>query len=361
MDPPGQHPHGPHGHPAQDPALARRGRDDGHDDGRDDGHGRGHRHGHDGHRHAGLGRHSHGAPQRFDRAFVIGIGLNAVFVAVEAVAGWISGSLALLADAGHNLGDVLALALAWAGMWAARLPTSRRRTYGWRRGTILAALINAVMLLAALGAMAWEAVGRLSAPPPVDAGMMVGVASIGIAINAMTAWLFASGQRDDLNLRGAYLHMVADAAVSAGVVVGGLLVWRTGWLWLDPLIGLAIAGIVGVGTTSLLRESLRLAMDAVPDSIDPDAVRRHLLALPGVDSLHDLHIWALSTSGVALTAHLVMPGGHPGDTFLMQASTALRAAFRIDHATLQIETGTAETGCPQDCGNGSAGTPDSSA
>jgi cobalt-zinc-cadmium efflux system protein len=304
-----------------------------------------HDHGHD----SGADRpHGRADPAgRHDRAFAVGLGLNLAFVAVEAVAGWYSGSLALLADAGHNLGDVLALALAWAGSWIARRPATARHTYGWRRATIYAAAINAAMLLAIAGAMAWEALRRVADPMPVDASVVIGVAAAGIVVNGLTAWLFLAGQRHDLNLRGAYLHMVADAAVSAGVVASGIVVAYTGWLPIDPLVSLLIALLVGLGSLSLLRQSGALALDAVPPSIDPDAVRRHLLALPGVVTIHDLHVWALGTSGVALTAHVVMPAGHPGDAFLQEAAESLRSAFRIDHATLQIET--AGAGCVQDC------------
>ncbi|MCZ8339087.1 MAG: cation diffusion facilitator family transporter [Burkholderiaceae bacterium] len=292
--------------------------------------------------------HSHAhAPERgHERVFAFGLAINAAFVALEAWAGWRAGSLALLSDAGHNLGDVLGLALAWAGAWAARRPPSARYTWGWRRAALLAALVNAVLLLIAVGAIAWEAVRRLGAPAPVDASVVVGVAAAGIVVNGLTAWLLSRGRHDDVNVRGAYLHMVVDAAVSAGVVVGGLLVATTGWLRLDPAISLAIAGLVGWSAWSLARQSLALSMDAVPDSIDPTEVGRHLRGLPGVAGLHDLHVWPLGSAGASLSAHLRMPGGHPGDRFLLDVREALHTRFGIEHVTLQIETG---DDCPQDC------------
>jgi cobalt-zinc-cadmium efflux system protein len=332
----------------------------GHADGHAHDHRRSHDHG-DGHAHDQAHDHPHGhghgpghshahAPERgHERAFAFGLAINAAFVALEAWAGWRAGSLALLSDAGHNLGDVLGLALAWAGAWAARCPPSTRYTWGWRRAALLAALVNAALLLVAAGAIAWEALHRLGAPAPVDTGIVVGVAAAGIVVNGLTAWLLSRGRHDDVNVRGAYLHMVADAAVSAGVVVGGLLVAATGWLRLDPAISLAIAALVGWSAWSLARQSLALSMDAVPDSIDPTEVGRHLRGLPGVADLHDLHVWPLGSAGAALSAHLRMPGGHPGDRFLLDARDSLRARFGIEHVTLQIETG---EDCPQDCAGG---------
>jgi cobalt-zinc-cadmium efflux system protein len=333
------------------------GHDHDHDTGREHDHAHGHAH-EPGHAH-GLGHaHVHLPPDGHHRAFAIGILLNAAFVAIEAWAGWYSGSLALLSDAGHNVSDVLGLLLAWAGVWAAQRAPSERFTWGWRRATLLAALVNASLLLAALGAIAWEATHRLASPVEVDTSWMIGVAAVGIAVNGLTAWLFVSGQRHDVNLRGAFLHMVADAAVSAGVVVGGLAVAATGWQRLDPAIGIAIALLVGIGTVSLLRQSLALAMDAVPAGIDPAAVRRHLLGLPGVADLHDLHIWPLGSAGAALSAHIVMPGGHPGDAFLESARASLHRRFRIEHTTLQVEMGDGAGACTQDCGGPAQGRPD---
>jgi cobalt-zinc-cadmium efflux system protein len=310
-------------------------------------HGHGHGHGHDhGHGHGHGHTHAPLPPAGQRRVFAIGIAINAAFVALEAWAGWYSGSLALLSDAGHNLGDVLGLALAWLGAWAAQRPSSARYTWGWRRGALLAALLNAALLAAAVIAIAWEAIRRLGEPAQVDTGIVVGVAAAGIVVNGLTAWLLSRGGQADVNMRGAFLHMVADAAVSAGVVVGGLVVAATGWLRLDPIISLGIAALVGWSTVAFARQSLALSMDAVPEAIDPAAVERHLRALPGVAGLHDLHIWPLGSAGAALSAHLEMPAGHPGDAFLIEARASLERGFGIGHVTLQIETG---GDCPQDC------------
>ena len=282
--------------------------------------------------------HSH-APANFNRAFAIGIVLNLAFVAIEAFYGWKINSLALLADAGHNLSDVAGLVLAWGGALAGKLKPNARKTYGWQRATLLAAFANALLLLMAMGALAWEAVGRLVSPDPIAnaAGLTVMVvAGIGIVVNTATALLFMRGRQNDLNIRGAFLHMAADALVSAGVVVaGGLTLWM-GWDWLDPVGSLLIAAVVLLGTWSLFRQSLHLLFDGVPDSIDPLAVRDYLANLPGVSRVHDLHIWAMGTSQVALTAHLVMPQGHADDAFLKQASDHLHDRFEITHVTLQV-------------------------
>lgn len=321
----------------------------GHGHAHDPGHAKGHDHtqGHGHFRGSGSGHvHAPLPPEGQRRVFAFGIAINAAFVGLEAWAGWYSGSLALLSDAGHNLGDVLGLALAWLGAWAAQRPTSARYTWGWRRGALLAALLNAALLAAAVLAIAWEAVHRLSDPAPVDTGIVIAVATAGIAVNGLTAWLLSRGRRTDVNMRGAFLHMVADAAVSAGVVIGGLVVAATGWLRLDPAISLAIAALVGWSTVAFARQSLALSMDAVPDSIDPIEVERHLRALPGVAGLHDLHVWPVGSAGVALSAHLQMPAGHPGDGFLADARRSLERRFGIDHVTLQVETG---GDCPQDC------------
>ncbi|MDE2628438.1 MAG: cation transporter [Burkholderiales bacterium] len=283
--------------------------------------------------------HGHGhhhAPANFDRAFAIGIGLNIAFVAIEAFYGWKVNSLALLADAGHNLGDVAGLVMAWGGALAGRLRPDARYTYGWKRASILAAFANALLLLVAMGSLATEAVARLRAPEPVAGTTVMLVAGIGIFVNLGTALLFMRGRDDDLNIRGAFLHMAADALVSAGVVVVGALALWTGWTWLDPAAGLAIALVIVVGTWRLFRQSLRLMFDAVPDHIDLVDVRAALEALPGVDRVHDLHVWATGTSDVVLTAHLVMPGGHPDDPFLEAATHQLRERFRIGHVTLQV-------------------------
>jgi cobalt-zinc-cadmium efflux system protein len=282
--------------------------------------------------------HSHG-PANHGKAFAIGIVLNTAFVVVEATFGLLSGSLALVADAGHNLSDVLGLVVAWgASILVRRIPTARR-TYGLRRSSILAALANAVFLLVAIGVIAREAVARFSHPEPVAGATVVWVALVGIAINTATALLFLAGRKGDLNIRGAFLHMAADAGVSLGVVVAGLLIIVTGWQWLDPVISLAIALIILVGTWGLLRDSVNLALDAVPEGIDAGAVAAHLAALPGVTGVHDLHIWAMSTTETALTAHLVVPGGESGDALLARAGAGLHDHFGIEHATLQVERG----------------------
>lgn len=284
--------------------------------------------------------HDHGhahAPADFGRAFLIGVTLNTGFVVVEAVAGWLTGSLALLADAGHNLSDVAGLLLAWAAAAMAKRPPTARRTYGLGRSTILASLANAMLLLLAAGAIVWEAVHRFEDPRAIDTWTVAGVAAAGIAINGFTAWLFFSGRKSDLNIRGAYLHMVADAAVSLGVVIVAIGVMFTGWLWLDPAISVVIAIVIVWGTWSLLTESTALALDSVPPGIDRAAVESFLLARPGVTALHDLHIWGLSTTDTALTVHLVRPEAELDDAFLQETAEILRDRFHIGHATLQIE------------------------
>jgi len=259
-------------------------------------------------------------------------------VAVEAAYGFLANSTALLADAGHNLSDVLGLVAAWVAAGLSKRPPTARMTYGLRSSSILAALFNAVLLLVACGAILLEAVQRLMHPEPVATTTIIVVALIGIAINGFTAWLFAGGRDSDINIRGAYLHMAADAAVSAGVVVSGLVIARTGWVWLDPMASLVIVAVIVWGTWGLLRDSMAMSLGAVPAGIDPAAVRTYLARLPGVSEVHDLHIWPMSTTETALTAHLVMPAGHPGDGFLLAACADLSAQFRIGHPTLQIET-----------------------
>jgi cobalt-zinc-cadmium efflux system protein len=282
--------------------------------------------------------HSH-APANFNKAFAIGIGLNIVFVAIEAFYGWKINSLALLADAGHNLSDVAGLVLAWGGALAGKLRPDARHTYGWKRGSILAAFANALLLLVAMGALVWEAVGRLMSPEPLagnEGVTIMVVAGVGIVINTATALLFMRGREKDLNIRGAFLHMAADALVSAGVVVAGALTLWMGWTWLDPVVSLLIAAVILVGTWNLFRQSLHLLFDGVPDSVDPQAVHDCLAALPGISRVHDLHIWAMDTSQVAMTAHLVMPHGHADDGFLKGATEQLHDRFEITHATLQV-------------------------
>ena len=282
---------------------------------------------------------------RLDTAFAAGLALNLIFVVVEALFGITSHSLALLADAGHNLSDVFSLGLAWVAAWIGRRAPTSRRTYGFGRGTILASLVNAVLLLIAVGAIVWEAVIRLGDPRPPDGYTMAAVAGIGILINGGTALMLLSGSRADLNVRSAYLHMAADAVISAGVVVAGVLLVWTGWRWIDPLTSVAIAVAIAYASFTLLKESLDLAMDAVPQAVDRDAVRAFLTAQPGVESVHDLHIWSLSTTSVALTAHMVMPGTSSGDEFLHRLSAALQERFGIDHVTLQIERGDGSDPC----------------
>jgi len=290
--------------------------------------------------------HDHN-PISFGKAFVIGIVLNVGFVLIEAFYGWKTGSLALLADAGHNLSDVGGLMLAWAAFGAARLPSNARHTYGWKRGSILASFTNAIILLVAMGTLAWEAVQRLQLPTTIDAGTVMVVAGIGVVINAVTAWLFLAGSKHDLNIRGAFLHMAADALVSVGVVVaGGLYLWQ-GWSWIDPVVSLLIALVIVVGTWSLLRRSLHLLFDGVPDGIDTEAIHQTLLELPGVVGVHDLHVWAMSTSDNALTAHLVIDDNlHNHDALLEKATTMLHDCFEIRHCVLQQESRVYAASCP---------------
>lgn len=317
------------------------GHDHGHGHGDDHGHDHGHGHGHHGHGHHG---HHHPVPTH-TRAFVIGTGLNLGFVLVEAGCGIAFGSLALLADAGHNLADVAGLLLAWGALALARRRPTGRLTYGLGRGTILAALGNAGLLLFGLGAIGWEAVRRLlTEAAPIEAGPVMAVAAIGLVINGITALMFRKGARHDLNLRGAFLHMAADAAISGGVIVAAGLIALTGWNWIDPVIGLAIVVIIAIGTWGLFRDSLDLALDAVPAGIDRAAVEAFLLRQAGVTELHDLHIWPLSTSAVALTAHLVMPDSDNTDSFLLELAEELREHFGIAHATVQIERSASD--CP---------------
>ncbi|RZI81986.1 MAG: cation transporter [Rubrivivax sp.] len=300
-----------------------------------DHHDHAHDHDHHGHHHGHAHAHHH-APADFNRAFAIGIGLNAVFVAIEAFYGWQINSLALLADAGHNLSDVAGLILAWVGALAGKVKPSARNTYGFKRASILAAFTNAFILLVAMGSLAWEALHRFSNPEPTQGVTVMVVAGIGIVINAATALLFMRGSEHDLNLRGAYLHMAADALVSLGVVIAGGLTLAFGWNWLDPAVSLAIAAVIVFGTWGLFRQSMHLLFDGVPDQIDLAAVQAYLLALPGIERVHDLHVWAMGTSEIALTAHLVMPNGHPGDDFLQGIDNHLHEHFSIDHVTVQV-------------------------
>ncbi len=294
-----------------------------------------------GHAHA----HGHGAGHGFGAAFALGVVLNLVFVAVEVGFGVIGHSVALLADAGHNLSDVLGLVIAWTALILSRRRPTHRYTYGLRSTSILAALFNAIILLIAVGGIALEAIDRLRAPAPVASGTVMAVAAAGILVNGVTALLFLRGQRDDINIRGAFLHMAADAGVSLGVVLAGALIFATGWLWLDPAASLVVALVIVIGTWRLLRDSVNMALHAVPAEIDPAAVRSYLVLSAGVCAVHDLHIWPMSTTETALTCHLVMPEGHPGDRALQHLAHELHERFGIDHATIQVETGDPDHPC----------------
>ncbi len=302
-----------------------------------------HSHDHD-HDHGGPGGHhghhhgpAHGLTD-VGNIFLVGISLNVLIVLLQVVAGFWGHSMALLADAGHNLSDVLGLVLAWGANHLSQRAPTQRYTYGLRATSILAALFNAVFLLVVTGALSFAAIQRLFQPEPVGGMTIIVVATIGMLVNGLTALLLASRRKEDLNIRGAFMHMVADAAVSAGVVGTGIVIFFTGLLWLDPLVSLAINAIIIIGTWDLLRESLSMSLGAVPSSIKVNEVSTYLRTLPKVASLHDLHIWAMSTSETALTAHLVMPEGHPGDEFLTTICTELHEKYGIGHATLQIET-----------------------
>lgn len=281
--------------------------------------------------------HDGHAPKDFGFAFAVGIGLNFAFVLLEAFYGFIANSVALLADAGHNLSDVLGLAMAWGASALVKRAPTPRFTYGFGSSTILAALANAVFLLVATGAIIWEALQRFNTPEVVASKTVMIVAAIGIAVNGFTAWMFMSGSKDDINIRGAYLHMAADAAIAFGVVLAGFAMLATGWPWIDPLASIVISVIIIYGTWGLLRESATLAMHAVPPAIEPARVAGVLEKLPGVSAIHDLHIWPISTTKTALTCHLVMPGGQPNDAFLTDAAHMLEDKFGIHHATLQVE------------------------
>jgi len=274
-----------------------------------------------------------------DRAFAVGIALNLGFVAIESVYGVLAHSMALLADAGHNLGDVLALALAWGASVLGRREPSLRFTYGLGSSTILAALVNAMLLMLVVGGIAVEAVQRLMNPVPVATATVIWVALCGIAVNGVTALFFLRDREHDLNVKGAFLHMAADAAVSLGVALAAVAMLLTGWIWFDPVASLAIAVVIVGSTWGLLRDSLKLSLHAVPESIDTGLIREYLRGLAGVAEIHDLHIWGMSTTETALTVHLVMPAGHPSDGFIAETANALRQRFGIGHATIQVETG----------------------
>ena len=303
-----------------------------------------HHHDHEGDDHSHDHSHGHGhghVPASFGRAFAVGITLNTIFVVVEVIYGWFAHSLALIADAGHNLSDVLGLFLAWGATVMARRPATTRRTYGWRRSSILAALANAALLLASVGAIAWEAVQRLFEPAAVAAQVVIWVSLLGIAVNATTAWMFMSGRKDDLNIRGAFSHMAADAVISAGVVVAGVVIFFTHWFWLDPVVSLVLVTVIIYGTWWLLRDSVNLALDAVPEGVDLVAVRKYLSGVPGVNGVHHLHVWGLSTTETALTVHLVIADSKRGDELLREINEELEEYFRIGHATIQFESASA--------------------
>ena len=294
-------------------------------------------------------RHGHHhAPKDFGSAFAIGVGLNLVFVVIEATFGLLYGSMALVADAGHNLSDVLALLLAWAASVAAKRPPNGRYTYGYKSSTILAAMGNALLLAIAIGAILFETLHRILDPVEPEGMVMVVVAGIGVLINTATALLFLRGQ-EDLNIKGAYLHMAADALVSVGVVIAGLAIILTGQWWIDPLVSIAIVAMIAWGTWGLAKDSLAMGLLAVPASIDETAVRSHLAGFEGVKAVHDLHIWPMSTTETALTAHLVMPDGLCRDSLLREMSDSLASRFGINHSTIQIECGSETDPCVSGC------------
>jgi cobalt-zinc-cadmium efflux system protein len=294
-----------------------------------------HDHDHAGHSH-GAGGHHH-APADFGRAFLIGIALNMAFIVLEAIMGFSSSSLALLSDAGHNLSDVLGLVLAWVAAVLAKRPAAGRYTYGLKRTTILSALANAILLLVAVGALGLEAINRLRHPEPVHAGVVAWVSGLGIFVNGATALLFMSGSKGDLNIRGAFLHMAADAAVSLGVMLSGILILFTNWNWLDPLVSLLVLIVILIGTWGLFKESLGLSLDAAPAGIDPEKVRAEIAGIPGVADVHHVHIWALSTTETALTAHVIKNDPALDDELLAKISEELEEHFAISHVTIQLE------------------------
>ncbi len=309
-------------------------------DGHDHSNGQGHDHGHSrSHSHShGIGGHHHGPTDTGDWRYAVGLIVNLAFVAVEFIAGFIADSTALMADAGHNLSDVLGLAMAGGAAWLARRAAGARRTYGYGKATVLAALGNALLLIFACGAIAFEAVRRLAEPAPVASGMIIAVAGIGFIINLGTALMFMKDQHKDLNVRGAYLHMMADAGVSLGVVIAGVVILFTGWAMIDGIVSLIIVAVIMIGTWGLLKDSVNLALDAAPNGLDVAEIRSALLALPGVTAVHDLHVWGLSTTDAAMTAHLVHDRPDP-DALLAEAQGLARGRFDISNTTLQLETG----------------------
>ncbi len=299
-----------------------------------------HQHGH-GHHH-----HHHGNPGTTSTsAFVLASLGYAVIIGMQGVYGWLANSTALLADAGHNLSDMLGLLLAWGAVWLSKKRPSTAYTFGLRSSSILASLANAVLLLLASGAIVWEAIQRLRHPMPVTGTLVFAVAITGMIINSFSAWLFMKGSKHDLNLRGAFLHMISDAAISAAVAIGGLVVWATGWHWLDPTLAIIVVLVIIYGSWGLLRDAIRLSLNAVPANIDTQRIETYLASLPGVESVHDLHVWGLSTTESSMTVHLVTPNGHPGDDFLDQVVHTLNHDHGVHHATIQIDLGTSTHSC----------------
>jgi cobalt-zinc-cadmium efflux system protein len=297
-----------------------------------------------GHRAHGDPGHSH-SPAGFDRAFAVAVALNVFVVLAQLGFGYLANSLALMADAAHNFSDVVGLLLAWGAAWLGKSRPTARHTYGYRRASILAALGNAALLLVATGGIVVEAVGRLHRPEPVSTNIVLWVAAIGIVVNGATALLFMRDRHRDMNIKGAFLHMAADAGISLGVVVAAILTMWTGWFWFDPVVSFAIAFAVLLSGWGLARDAINLALDAVPDGIDQDEVRSYLRSLPGVSEVHDLHIWAMSTTETALTAHLVRPGAGLDDRLLHDTAQVLAKRFGIGHATLQVEAGRVDHAC----------------
>ncbi len=318
------HPHAGHGHGA-------------HSHGHGHNHGSGHAHGSHDHHHG----HVH-APPDFGWRFLVAAALNGVFIVAEVVFGFRANSLALLADAGHNFSDAVGLLMAWAAWWLGKKGPQPSFTYGYRGASIMAALLNALLLLVAIGGIVWEAVQRLMHPDLVAGMTVMWVAAGGIVVNGVTAWLFTQGQ-SDLNIRAAFLHLLSDAVVSAAVVIAGFVMMQTHWVWLDPALSLVVSAVIVWGTWGLLRDAVKLSLQGVPTGVDFDNVKVYLSGLPGVADVHDLHIWGMSTTEVALTAHLMMPQGHPGDDFLHALARDLKAHHGIIHATVQIEMGDAHT------------------
>lgn len=297
-------------------------------------HGHNHEHGHS-HGH----EHSH-APINYGFAFGFGIILNSIFIIIEIIYGIIGDSLALLADAGHNVSDVLGLIIAWIAVWLGKKAPTKKRTYGYKRSSILAALFNALFLLVAIGAIGWEAIQRFGSPAPVAGKTVIIVALIGIVINGLTALLFMAGRKNDLNIRGAFLHMAADALVSLGVVIAGFIIIWTGWDWIDPFISLVIVAVIFFGTWGLLKESINLSLDAVPEGMDINNIKEYLSGIPTILEVHDLHVWGMSTTEAALTVHLIRSEINNNDKLLQKLTKELHDVFGIEHATIQIEKGT---------------------